>query len=99
MHSDGEARHSASLSLAFSPLQGLLSFLDVTMEVLSASPSSSSSPAAGGGSSARYGLLLHGTCPLPAVCMSTCTVRPAWTLSPKKQQEQEAQMQGMRRDG
>ena len=46
-----------------------------------------------GDGSVRYGLLLHGTCPLPSVCMSTCSVTPEWTLSGKQRQEAELQEQ------
>ena len=79
--------------------QGLLSFLEVTKDIIEdhSRPSTSGAhPAPSldddgglGCSSVKYGLLLHGTCTLPSVCMSMCTATPEWTLSTKERTEVE----------
>ena len=76
-----------------------MTFLEVTKDITNdVRPSASSASAStgiiadggsGGGPSVKYGLILHGTCTLPSVCMSTCTVTPQCTLSTKERLEME----------
>ena len=109
MHLISESQQSSTPHLypfiIFFP-QGLLSFLEVTKDIIEdhSRPSTSGAHPApshdedGGGlgcSSVKYGLLLHGTCTLPSVCMSMCTATPEWTLSTKERTEVE---KGIARD-
>lgn len=77
-----------SLAAGLHRTQGLLSFFEVSMQVIasaaeggnsSSGKAPASASAAAGASDVRYSLLLHGTCPVPSPCLSLCVATPVWT--------------------
>ncbi|GAX79364.1 hypothetical protein CEUSTIGMA_g6806.t1, partial [Chlamydomonas eustigma] len=86
-----DSRLDSKIAPGLKKTQGLLSFFEITLDIveqltpLSASsqrvtppPTAFDATSSHSGSMARYGLLLHGTCHLPSVCMSVCTAVPEW---------------------